>query len=228
MEAISQSCTKIIINPSPRTHKTLVSTSAISQTKLSLTAKKGRWSDAARCVASGSSYAAAMEPITPEEEEELTQRRGICGGEANRGVWELLECLEKEAIMGDDDGRDPTDYNRRAKIFDKSSKIFKNFKEERDQYPVEYLEKEAIMGSDDGRDPTDYNRRAKIFDKSSNIFKNFKEERDQSPVEYLEKEAIMGSDDGRDPTDYKRRAKIFDKSSKIFKNIKEQRDQSLE
>ncbi|CAG7891230.1 unnamed protein product, partial [Brassica rapa] len=33
-----------------------------------------------------------------------------------REVWELLECLEKEAIMGDDDGRDFKDYNRRAKI----------------------------------------------------------------------------------------------------------------
>lgn len=134
-------------------------------------------------MASGSGYAAAMEPITPEEEEELTQRRGICGGEANRGVWELLECLEKEAIMGDDDGRDPTDYNRRAKIFDKSSKIFKNSKEQRNQSPVEYLEKEAIMGADDGRDPKDYNRRAKIFDKSSKMFKNIKEQRDQSSPE---------------------------------------------
>ena len=54
-------------------------------------------------------------PVTPDEEEELTQRREMCGGEVNRGVWELLECLEKEAIMGDDDGRDPKDYNRRAK-----------------------------------------------------------------------------------------------------------------
>lgn len=181
MEAISQACTKIITNPSPRTDKTLATVKAIPQTKLSLNAKKERWVAAARCVASGSGYAAAMEPITPEEEEELTQRRGICGGEANIGVWELLECLEKEAIMGDDDGREPTDYNRRAKIFDKSSKIFKNFKEERDQSPVEYLEKEAIMGADDGKDPRDYNRRAKIFDKSSKIYKNIKEQRDQSP-----------------------------------------------
>ncbi|CAN6838468.1 unnamed protein product, partial [Brassica oleracea] len=40
----------------------------------------------------------------------------MCGFRIGRqGVWELLECLEKEAIMGDDDGRDPKDYNRRAK-----------------------------------------------------------------------------------------------------------------
>lgn len=42
---------------------------------------------------------------------------------------ELLECLEKEAIMGDDEGREPTDYNRRAQIFDKSSKVFQALKE---------------------------------------------------------------------------------------------------
>lgn len=130
---LSQTCTKIITNPSSRPHQTLAAVKAIQQTKLSLKSKKERWVGTARCVASGSGYAAAMEPITPEKEEELTQRRGICGGEANRGVWELLECLEKEAIMGDDDGRDPNDYNRRAKIFDKSSKIFKNIKEQRDK-----------------------------------------------------------------------------------------------
>ncbi|KFK24942.1 hypothetical protein AALP_AA8G046000 [Arabis alpina] len=132
MEAMSQTYTKIITNPSPRTHKTLAPVKAIPQTKLSLISKE-RWVGATRCVASSSGYAAAMEPIKPEEEEELTQRRGVCGGEENRGVWELLECLEKEAIMGDDDGRDPKDYNRRAKIFDKSSKIFKNIKEQRDE-----------------------------------------------------------------------------------------------
>lgn len=131
---MSQTCTKIITKPSPRTHQTLAPVNTIPGTKLSLKSKKERWVGASRCVASGSGYAAAMEPIiTPEEEEELTQIRGICGGEANRGVWELLECLEKEAIMGGDDGRDPKDYNRRAKVFDKSSKIFKNIKEQRDQ-----------------------------------------------------------------------------------------------
>lgn len=37
---------------------------------------------------------------------------------------EELEHLEEEAITGDDEGRDPTDYNRRAHIFDKSSQVF--------------------------------------------------------------------------------------------------------
>ncbi|KAJ0266367.1 hypothetical protein HA466_0003870 [Hirschfeldia incana] len=135
MEAMSQSCTNTITSLSPRTHQILAPFKEISQTKPSLNANKERRFAAARCVASGSGYAAAVEPITPEEEEELTQRRRICGGEANRGMWELLECLEKEAIMGDDDGRDPKDYNRRAKIFDKSSKIFKDIKEQRDHSP---------------------------------------------------------------------------------------------
>ncbi|CAH8324456.1 unnamed protein product [Eruca vesicaria subsp. sativa] len=129
MDAMSQTCTKIIINPSRTPIK------AISQTKLSLNTGKERCFAAARCMASGPGYAEAMEPIKPEEEEELTRRRGICGGEVNRGVGEVLEYLEKEAIMGDDDGRDPKDYSRRANIFEKSSKIFKNVKEQRDHSP---------------------------------------------------------------------------------------------
>ncbi|CAN8298196.1 unnamed protein product [Cochlearia groenlandica] len=131
MEALSQTCTKIITKPFQRTHQTLIPVNKIL-VNMSLNVEKKKHVHAAKCVASGSGYAAAMEPITPEEEEELIQRRGICGGEENGGVWELLECLEKEAIMGDDDGRDPKDYNRRAKIFDKSSKIFKNIKDQTD------------------------------------------------------------------------------------------------
>ncbi|CAO2816065.1 unnamed protein product [Amaranthus hypochondriacus] len=42
---------------------------------------------------------------------------------------ELLECLEREAIMGNDEGREAIDYNRRAQIFDKSSKVFQALKE---------------------------------------------------------------------------------------------------
>jgi hypothetical protein len=37
--------------------------------------------------------------------------------------------LEKEAIMGDDVGKEPNDYNRRAKIFDKSSRVFQALKD---------------------------------------------------------------------------------------------------
>ncbi|KAL2555936.1 uncharacterized protein Fot_00675 [Forsythia ovata] len=45
------------------------------------------------------------------------------------GVVELLECLEREAIMGEDEGKEATDYNRRAQIFDTSSRVFKALKE---------------------------------------------------------------------------------------------------
>ncbi|CAL0305347.1 unnamed protein product [Lupinus luteus] len=46
-----------------------------------------------------------------------------------KGVVEMLECLEREAIMGEDVGKEPKDYNRRAQIFDKSSKVFLALKE---------------------------------------------------------------------------------------------------
>lgn len=45
-----------------------------------------------------------------------------------RGIAELLECLESEAIMGEDEGKEPIDYNRRARIFDKSSRVFQALK----------------------------------------------------------------------------------------------------
>ncbi|KAL7253578.1 hypothetical protein ACSBR1_008001 [Camellia fascicularis] len=67
-----------------------------------------------------------------EEENELVtiggRWREICK-EGGGGIVELMECLEREAIMGEDVGRDPTDYNRRAHIFDKSSRVFQALKE---------------------------------------------------------------------------------------------------
>ncbi|XWS08388.1 hypothetical protein CRYUN_Cryun41cG0075600 [Craigia yunnanensis] len=68
----------------------------------------------------------------PEEEEEeewmrVGRLRERC--KERKGMVELLECLETEAIMGDDKGREPTDYNRRAQIFDKSSRVFQALKE---------------------------------------------------------------------------------------------------
>ncbi|EPS72375.1 hypothetical protein M569_02385, partial [Genlisea aurea] len=46
------------------------------------------------------------------------------------GIVELLECLEKEALSeGEDEGKEPTDYNRRAHIFDTSSTVFKALKQ---------------------------------------------------------------------------------------------------
>lgn len=58
---------------------------------------------------------------------EIGRSREEC--EESKVIVELLECLEREAIMGDDEGRDPTDYNRRAQIFYKSSQVFTALKE---------------------------------------------------------------------------------------------------
>ncbi|XP_014500803.1 uncharacterized protein LOC106761744 [Vigna radiata var. radiata] len=57
--------------------------------------------------------------------------RHKCG--EGKGMVEMLECLEKEAIMGEDEGKDPMDYNRRAHIFDASSRIFQALKELNDK-----------------------------------------------------------------------------------------------
>jgi len=54
-----------------------------------------------------------------------------CG--EGKGVVDMLECLEKEAIMGEDVGKDPMDYNRRAHIFYASSRIFQALKELNDK-----------------------------------------------------------------------------------------------
>ena len=68
---------------------------------------------------------------TQEDEEEgsvgMTRFRHKCG--ERKGVVEILECLEREAIMGEDVGKEPMDYNRRAQIFDRSSRVFQALKE---------------------------------------------------------------------------------------------------
>lgn len=50
------------------------------------------------------------------------------------GIVELVECLEREAIMGDDKGREASDYHRRAHIFDQSSRVFQALKERRSSF----------------------------------------------------------------------------------------------
>lgn len=72
--------------------------------------------------------------MNSQEDEEKAATIGMarfrhkCG--EGKGVVELLECLEKEAIMGEDVGKEPTDYNRRAQIFDTSSRVFQALKEQ--------------------------------------------------------------------------------------------------
>lgn len=64
---------------------------------------------------------------TEEDLARIGKPTGKC--EEVGGVVELLECLEREAIMGEDEGKEPMDYNRRAQIFDKSSRVFQALKE---------------------------------------------------------------------------------------------------
>lgn len=75
-----------------------------------------------------------LEEVEIDDEEKgksgITRYREKCG--EREGVVEFLECLEKEAIMGDDEGKEPNDYNRRAQIFDKSSEVFQAVKESND------------------------------------------------------------------------------------------------
>lgn len=63
---------------------------------------------------------------------ELKEELGVGeDGEGGKGVVELMERLEKEAIMGEDEGIDPADYSRRAEIFDMSSRVFRAHKARR-------------------------------------------------------------------------------------------------
>ncbi|KAL9673584.1 hypothetical protein QQ045_029845 [Rhodiola kirilowii] len=71
------------------------------------------------------------ELLEMEEWREMLKWGDKCGGSSS-GVVELLECLEREAIMGEDEGREPVDYNRRAQIFDKSARVFQALKHQAD------------------------------------------------------------------------------------------------
>jgi hypothetical protein len=44
----------------------------------------------------------------------------------------VAESLEEEAIAGEDEGRRPTHYNRRAHIFEESPRVFTELKQHRD------------------------------------------------------------------------------------------------
>ncbi|KAG6600868.1 hypothetical protein SDJN02_05543, partial [Cucurbita argyrosperma subsp. argyrosperma] len=88
---------------------------------------------APRCVSQGGWGGSVAEPEI-EEWLKLGRLEEKCGG-GGKGVVELLECLEREAIMGEDEGREPTDYNRRAKIFSTSSEVFQALKQHSDAAP---------------------------------------------------------------------------------------------
>ncbi|KGN50752.1 uncharacterized protein LOC105435471 [Cucumis sativus] len=85
-----------------------------------------------RCVSQGGwGSSVGVGEVDIEEWLKLGRLEEKCGG-GGKGIVELLECLEKEAIMGEDEGRDPTDYNRRAKIFSTSSEVFQALKQHSD------------------------------------------------------------------------------------------------
>lgn len=81
--------------------------------------------------AKGGGSVAELEAEMMKSEEEWIGMEGKCKG--RRGIVELMECLEREAIMGEDEGKEASDYHRRAKIFDKSSRVFQALKEETKQ-----------------------------------------------------------------------------------------------
>ncbi|ONK62674.1 uncharacterized protein A4U43_C07F6790 [Asparagus officinalis] len=65
------------------------------------------------------SHGSAAPPEHEEEEEDSKIEELV----------EELESLEEEAIAGKDEGREPLDYDRRAHIFDESSRVFQELKE---------------------------------------------------------------------------------------------------
>ncbi|KAK9167889.1 hypothetical protein Syun_000029 [Stephania yunnanensis] len=69
----------------------------------------------------------AAGPPDSSSDQGRRRRRRKCDDESKeREVVEALESLEEEAISGEDEGREPTDYNRRAHIFDACSKVFQD------------------------------------------------------------------------------------------------------
>lgn len=74
----------------------------------------------ARCMGQGGGSVSEVERELASQGEEMGRWTEKCGGQ---GVAELLECLEREAIMGEDEGKEPCDYSRRARIFDWSSRV---------------------------------------------------------------------------------------------------------
>lgn len=71
---------------------------------------------------------AGAEPVEARREDGPVPQERV--GEADE--VERLELLEDEAMAGEDEGRSPTDYGRRAHIFEESSRVFRALKERRD------------------------------------------------------------------------------------------------
>jgi hypothetical protein len=75
-----------------------------------------------------------MEEPVEAREDNAGPAASVVGGKAEAGPLapEELEVLEEAAIAGVDEGRRPTDYDRRAHIFEESSRVFRELKHQRD------------------------------------------------------------------------------------------------
>ncbi|KAK8661884.1 hypothetical protein V6N13_091472 [Hibiscus sabdariffa] len=81
----------------------------------------------AKCSAWDTGFLRELERELEEGGEEW-KRVDRCKCKERKGMVEVLEWLEREAILGEDHGREPSDYNRRAIIFDQSSRVFQALK----------------------------------------------------------------------------------------------------
>ncbi|KAK1388403.1 Cobyrinic acid A,C-diamide synthase [Heracleum sosnowskyi] len=87
------------------------------------------------CAKNGDTSLVEMEAKIKSEQNLDFNIEGKCRGKS--GIVELMECLESEAITGEDEGKEARDYNRRARIFDKSAQVFRALKEETKEYPTD-------------------------------------------------------------------------------------------
>ncbi|KAL7611744.1 hypothetical protein Lser_V15G09116 [Lactuca serriola] len=72
-----------------------------------------------------------MRPASKRKEEMSDDKwdRAVEESKEDDDVNEEVELMEMEAIMGEDDGKEPMDYKRRAGIFYKSSQMFQAIKD---------------------------------------------------------------------------------------------------
>ncbi|KAI3519655.1 hypothetical protein L1887_08870 [Cichorium endivia] len=72
-----------------------------------------------------------MRPESKRKEEISEEKWDDMVEENKEDGNEQVELMEMEAIMGEDDGKEPMDYKRRAGIFYKSSEMFQAIKDKR-------------------------------------------------------------------------------------------------
>ncbi|CAL4930846.1 unnamed protein product [Urochloa decumbens] len=90
-----------------------------------------------RARATGCGGGRMTEPVEAREDTvdaEAEEEAGVLAAEELEVLEEAeeLEVLEEAAIAGADEGRRPTDYDRRAHIFEESSRVFRDLKHRHD------------------------------------------------------------------------------------------------